>query len=296
MGLYRVNCGKATATLIALATLIRSQAEGSAEHRTSEGSETRGVSSARDNRPHERPAPFEGEEIVRHSEETRRARPNSAHEQQAMIQISGHALDAMKSAHAGTSSIMNVEVMQAARDIGDLLSTSFLGSTYGLENAVAATGTYAGIARGSASYFESLVTAVNDNLALDDVIDLLEALEDNDRGGRSFCFIAPLNQRTNIWKLSGMPGMKQFSPDNPLEGFYSTNLAGWPVLGVGDLTDTVIIALETSPEQNECSVIRQMSTKDMSPSGDSDIVQVSCGAALVHRNPIKSGKLTGCTA
>lgn len=42
-----------------------------------EGSETRGVTSVTNNRPHECPAPHAGDDIVRHSEETRRAGVNS---------------------------------------------------------------------------------------------------------------------------------------------------------------------------------------------------------------------------
>jgi len=75
----RVNCGKATDGDSLPSMLIRSQAEGSAKHGTSEGSETRGVSNASDNRPHECPASsIEDDEIVRHSGESRRVRLNSA--------------------------------------------------------------------------------------------------------------------------------------------------------------------------------------------------------------------------
>ena len=61
--------------------VICNQAEGSAKS-TSEGSETRDLTSATNKSPHECPAPHrasEGEEIVRHSLETRRAGLNSQH-------------------------------------------------------------------------------------------------------------------------------------------------------------------------------------------------------------------------
>ena len=55
---------------------ISSQAEGKRKQYL-EGSETRGLSSASNNGPHERPTPHVGEDIVRHSGETRRASINN---------------------------------------------------------------------------------------------------------------------------------------------------------------------------------------------------------------------------
>lgn len=71
-----VNCGNAKVAMRA-ATPIRSQAEGST-YRTSEGSEARRVTSARNKRAHECPGPYrstsaKGCEMVRHPGESRGA-------------------------------------------------------------------------------------------------------------------------------------------------------------------------------------------------------------------------------
>lgn len=218
----------------------------------------------------------------------------------SMVQVTGHARDAMRSAYARQDTAggpMDLELLQAARDITDLMNTTYLGATYGLTNAVSATGTYAGITRGAATYFESLVTAVNRDLEMTDLLDAFEALEDNDRGGKSFVVVCPLNQRTRLFQLSPPAGMKVTQPGNVTAGFYDQLLLGkWPVLAIGDLDDSTLVILENSNGNNFMRVIRPFEAKEMSPSGDSDIVQLSTGNAWGVRHPKVSAKLTGLSA
>jgi len=74
----RVNCWKAKGLKSLCPMLISSQAEGSAMS-TSEGSETRTVTSALDNRSHECPTSQVDGDIVRYSEETRRVSLNGSY-------------------------------------------------------------------------------------------------------------------------------------------------------------------------------------------------------------------------
>lgn len=215
----------------------------------------------------------------------------------ATIQLTGHALDAMQSTSVPIDAI-NSEVVGASEDISDLLTTSFLGSTYGLELSVDSTSTYAGIARGAATWWESAETAVGGALKMSDLIDLHEGCVDNSRGANPSAglWVVPWNQVTNIFNLAGVPGMKTFDPSDPAASWGNSSIAGGPVIGVGDLTDTVILHLDVSPGKFAIPVIRPFRVEFQQRAGDSTIYQCSTGAAFVNKNPVKDGKLTGVTA
>jgi hypothetical protein len=212
-----------------------------------------------------------------------------------MVQISGHALDAMRSNYASMS-VVDSEIGGTSKDLGDLLCTSFLGSTYGLEVAIDNTTTYAGIARGSAAYFESTETDVSAKLAATDLLDLLETIRDNDKGGRPSCWLAPLNQQTNMYNLSGVPSVTQVTDQDRAPAFGNQSFGGLPIIAIGDMTDSLIVALDARPGQLDVAVIRPLQVKPMAPSGDSDIYQLSIGAALLVYSPKNSGKLVNLTS
>lgn len=211
----------------------------------------------------------------------------------AMVQISGHARDAMKSAYLDG---LDAEMVLAQEDIRDLMNTSFMGGTYGLELAVDAGSTYAGIARGSAAYWESTETAHSAALSYTGLIDLYETIRNNDKGGQPGLIVGPHNQLTNFYNLGGQPGLKVIDPTDPAKGYSSQSFNGVPFVGIGDMTDTVIAMLDMRPGQWATKIVRPFEVKTMAPSGDSDIYQISTAAALVCFNPAKHGKLTGVTA
>ena len=89
------------------------------------------------------------------------------------IQVTGILLDVL--GNAGNYSALELEMSDAIAQIRDLMTTSFLGSTYGIELAYDYGSSYAGITRnGSASYFEASETAVDAAVELSDYEDLLE--------------------------------------------------------------------------------------------------------------------------
>lgn len=211
----------------------------------------------------------------------------------AMVEITGHARDALQSGYADG---IEGEMTGAANDIRDLLNTSFMGGTYGLELAVDSGSTYAGIARGSAAYFESTETAVGGVLAFSNLIDLEEAIRDNDKGGRPKMIVCPWNQNTNIYNLGGQPAIKMIGAGDPAPNYTGQTFNGKPIVAVGDMTDTVIAMLDMSPGEFGVVQIRPFRVDFQGRGGDADVYQVSTGAAFVTYCPKHHGKLTGVTA
>jgi hypothetical protein len=97
------------------------------------------------------------------------------------LRFTGHALDALGSAWIDQEQEEGTLLME---DIVDLMTTSFMGSTYGIELAVDQTGAYAGITRnGSAAYFESTETAVGGAASYASYVNLQETVRNADKGG-----------------------------------------------------------------------------------------------------------------
>lgn len=208
-----------------------------------------------------------------------------------MTSITGHARAALRSNWIVS---WDEEQTSGIEDLVDLITTSFMGSTYGLELAIAATGTYAGLTRGSISYFESAVTAVNLPLASTDIQDMLETLKDNDRGKSPNLLIGPVNQETNIYRLAPSAGMRTTDYSDPLPNFQNQRVAGMACAFLPDWTDTVLAFFRR--EDVETVQHQPYQVKEMAPSGDSDIYQNSWMGVIVHKNPKYAGKLTGVTA
>lgn len=212
----------------------------------------------------------------------------------AMIQIDGIAKDAMQSNYV--DGIIE-EMSLAMEDIRDLLNTSFMLSTYGLQLSVDDSATYAGQARGSASWFESYVKDLSSAaLSYSDMVDTYEAVRDNDHGGNPNLILTSWNQNTNIFNLSGNQAVKVTTPEDLAKGYTGQTFNGAPIVALGDMDDNDIFFLTgagkgASRTKWDCVTSRPMGVKPMAPSGDSDVYQISTGAALINRNPIKDGKI-----
>jgi hypothetical protein len=211
----------------------------------------------------------------------------------AMIQVTGHAKDALR-AHIVDG--IEQETLMAIEDIKDLMNTSFMGGTYGLELAVDSTSTYAGIARGSAAYWESTETAHSAALTYTALINLKESIKDNDKGGRTTHWLMPNNQVTNLFNLSGQQAIKVIGPEDAMKGYSSQTIDGSPVVGLGDMTDTVIAAMDMRPGQIEAIVHRPFTVDYQGRSGDSDVYQISWAGCVPVYLPKNHGKLTAVTA
>lgn len=146
------------------------------------------------------------------------------------------------------------EVMQQRKAIQQAVMTRWLGSTAGtdgLQLAVDATNTYAGLDHAAITGWASVDTAISGPLTYAALDDHLETLRDDPRRSRPFLWLMPENQVTNYTRLQG-PGVRQTmniaSPGgqgNTFDLLPSGGQAagGIPIMGVAELTDTVIIAL-----------------------------------------------------
>jgi hypothetical protein len=214
-----------------------------------------------------------------------------------MLQFTGHAIDALGSHwidHEEEESNLIIE------DVVDLMTTSFMGSSNsGLEVSVDQTAAYAGITRnGAAGYFEATETTVGGNLTWQDLRDLQETVRDNDKSGRPSVWLCSFNQESNIYSLTGQPSIKQIGDADPSPNMIGrVMVGGLPVIPLPDFSNTVIMLLDMRPGKFRKVQIRPFSVKEMAPSGDSDVFQVSWGgAAPVNRMPKYDGKLQTVTA
>jgi len=227
------------------------------------------------------------------------------------IRVSGHIRDVMRNggAYAGLPLIQN-EFLGTTEDIRDLLTTSFMGSTYGLEVAVDSATTYAGITRGSAAYFESAETAHNATLTMAGLANISEGCADNDKGGKTSLILTAVNQLTNYATFSGTPNTQNSSfRSNAVDlrtGFdiqpspLMLNFQGIPIVGLPDWTDTVWMGLDLRPTRVGpnvgVSIARDFEIRGPDMAGDDDVWEISTAAAIIVHNPKLCWKLTGVTA
>jgi len=220
----------------------------------------------------------------------------------AMTRISGHVRDAINQGAAFTGlDVIEQEFALGFADIQDLVNTTLMGSTNsGLEVAIDSGSTYAGIARGSAAYWESTETALGGALTRAGLLNLHEAIRDNDKGGRPGLLIGPHNQWTNYAQLAGEPGAANNSVRVMGSGNYdiapsTASFMGLPFASVGDFTDTVIAMLDINAGQWALKIRRPFEVR-ADQSGDDDVYQLSTASCLICRSPKRHGKLTGVTA
>jgi hypothetical protein len=162
--------------------------------------------------------------------------------------------------------------------------------------AIDSSSTYAGVTRGSAAWFDSKETAVGGLLAVTDMMDMYESIRDNDCGGVPGKILCPWNQYTNYYNLSGVPGMKIFSPTDSAPGYEAQSFNGKPIAPIADMTDTIMLFIDERPGKWVRPRIRDWQVNDQGRSGDSDVYAVNYADALVCREPKFQGKLTGITA
>jgi hypothetical protein len=210
-----------------------------------------------------------------------------------MLQITGHARDALKSRWINA---IEEEAILGRADLVDLITTSFMGSTYGLELAIDDTTDYAGITRSGAAYFQSTETAHSAALTTDALIDLQETIRNAEKGGKPAIILSNLNQESNIYRLGGPHLITNMNPGDKTPSLLNNRVAGCDVVSVPDFTTTVVMMLDMRPSNWAPRIIRPFSVKEMAPAGDSDIYQFSWGGTLVCKMPKFQGKLTGVTA
>ncbi len=211
------------------------------------------------------------------------------------VHTSGMARDALRSNWIDS---IAEDMLGVRADMVDLITTNMMSNgTYGLEAAVDSTTTYAGISRGSAAYFESSETAVDGALNVSNLYDLQETIRDNDKGGNPSLILLPLNQETNLYRLTGQPFTAMAGPADKAAGLYQQTFAGMRVVALPDWTNTVIMMLDMTPGKFVQVIQRDWTVTEMPVEGDSaGIYQISYSLLLVNKNPKLDGKLTSVTA
>lgn len=227
------------------------------------------------------------------------------------IRVSGHVRDAMRNAQYPQMDLIANEFISTTEDIRDLMNTSFMGSTYGLELAVDYGSAYAGITRnGSAGYFEATETAVSGALTKASLANAMEGAEDNDKGGKISLILCPRNQITNYMAFIGTPNTSNHNfraSVGDLRGGFdlestttSLTFQGVPIVGLPDMTNTVWLGLDlrqtpVGPNLG-VSTRRQFEIRGPQMAGDDDVWEVSSAAAIICHMPKFCWKNTGVTA
>jgi len=211
-----------------------------------------------------------------------------------VTRVTGHARAALRKQWFA---VIEEEQTLGNADMVDLMTTSFMGSTYGLEAHIAATGAYGGVTRGSSTYIESAVTTVSREVQLTDIMDMVETLSDNDRGQRPNMLLGAVNQQTRMYQFAAPGGMKvQQAGSDPTPGFnpYAMDICGMAGHFLPDWTDATICLLRK--EHVVFYEHQPYQIHDQNRSGDSDVLQTSWMGLLLHKFPMFAGKLASCTA
>lgn len=213
------------------------------------------------------------------------------------VEISGHAVDALRDEGAIIEAI-DREVRDAARAMQDLINTTFMGTSH-LQLAVDSAGTYAGIDRGVYSNWGSYESDVAGALTVAALADMVEALEDNDRGAshQDLVLLMPVNQVTNYSALAGAGAGTPIviPPGGNLDlGFSGFTFQGIPIYGIPDMTDTVIVCMPKSTLK--WVMHRPLKFELKATAGDSVRYLLTCALQMPVHRPDLCGKLTGVTA
>ena len=232
------------------------------------------------------------------------------------VKLSGHARDAMRSHYLGDAFLgeLSGEVKYGIDNITDTITNTILGiGGNGIQLAIDSGETYAGLNRSTYSDWGSHETALDAALTVASMTAEVEALRDNDianQGTRFDAVIVPVNQVTNYVSLVGpengtaanrlvryvaQPG-KGVNVDVGWDDLGITFM-GKPVIGVGDLTDTVMLFVCNVADDWFLRHIRPLEMKNLALVDDSAAdIQISIGSAFGCRNPRRQAKLTGVTA
>jgi hypothetical protein len=214
-----------------------------------------------------------------------------------MIEATGHSADALRSAWIDQ---LAEEMTLGRADLVDLMTTSFMGSTYGIELSIDSTSSYAGITRTATSHYAATETAISRSIAASDIMDMLEAMRDNDKGSKigpgNGLILCPHNQATNIYRLEGVPAVQYIGDADKAPNLHSQTFARIPIVGLPDWSDTVICYLDMSPGHWLLKQHRPWTVHFQGRSGDADVYQVSWAGQLINKMPFWDGKHTGVTA
>lgn len=216
------------------------------------------------------------------------------------VELTGHAIDALKDEGAIIEEVDKI-ILDATRSLQDAINVKALGATdWGLQLAIDAAGTYAGLARGTYTTWVAGEVAVGGAQSRAALRDGVEYLTDNDIGARhqDLIILEPVNQVSNYHALglsTAHPVQMAVQGGAPLDlGFTGESFEGIPIYGIPDLTDTVIMILDRSKVY---WVMHRPPTLELKQTaGDSLSWYLTVCMILVVEDCSHSYKMTGVTA
>jgi len=219
------------------------------------------------------------------------------------IQVTGHARDAFRANPDAIFDAVAAEFELGMVDLVDLQQTTFLGSTNnGLDNAVDEAATYAGIARGSAAYFESVVDSTAAAMTLARMNTQMLTQRAPEKGGKPTLHLCSDDQELAYSDIKGAPGAANNSVRMQLPqdgsapkfdlGYDIGGLSFYnaPVKSMPDMDDDLWYSLDFRAQNIKFATIRDMETKFHRNSGDSEIYNITHGSTLVVGNPVWQAK------
>lgn len=211
------------------------------------------------------------------------------------VTITGHDRDAL--ADGGIFDAVEAAMMLAQREVVDYRNTTFLGSSNnGLQQAISSSATYAGITRGSASYFESVSSTSTFSVA--NLRAFHREIRSPEHGGNPTAHLVSPTVLEIYGAIGGTASAQNNSTlryvapaDGSAPGFdYGLRLTGMnfygrPIIEVPDLTSTVWLAVDSSAGNFQHRIIRPFQVKFHHNEGDNEVYEVSTGSTLVKQMP-----------
>lgn len=223
-----------------------------------------------------------------------------------VIQITGHARDQLRNGSLGAAFFDQValEGTTAMKEVVDLATTDMLGSgttsPVGLQGLIDSTGTVAGIARSSNTWFAAYEVAIaGGTIALTDFDIVWANVHDAEYASPGIDLI--LTSWTQIRKVKGL-GLN-FGTSNPFGlnsttgnvdlglGYTGLSYAGAPFIPMRDLTNSVYLFLVRN--EVKINVQRGMTVDPLAKTDDSDKFMMTWAGGISVLNPKHHGKLTG---
>lgn len=219
---------------------------------------------------------------------------------QRTVEVSGHVLDNCRD-EGELLAVVDNEIVEGVKALVDSINTTALGTSF-LQLAVDSGGTYAGIDRSTYTGWGSFENALSGALSRSALQDMVEAVTDNDRGARveDLLFMVPVNQLTNYGALAGVASTTSMIPINAAGGgkldlgFTAYSYGGVPIVGIPDLTDTVVLLVH----RPSCFGVmhRPIQIEAKPTTGDTYQWLLTCSVVFVCERPFLCAKQTAVTA
>jgi len=225
------------------------------------------------------------------------------------FRITGHAEDALKDGGVFPAGF-DTEQTLLAQDLADQVTNTYLGSgANGLLNAIAATGTYANITRGSAAYFEATVETTSEAQSVSRHKSVYRTMRDADKGGvlglnittptqadtytSIIGSLTTVNYPQTIAMLQSRMGAGAFDVGVIVNG---NSLHNAPIVEMPDLTAGTWLYLDIRDVAGWFhDIIRPYRTEWHSNEGDSKKYMTTIGSCLGLENPKLCAKKTNLT-